>query len=90
MCFLLRPTRRMGKMSALPAFCDPLNGQGCGCARTTVETACTAREDTERAMRSVFGRLASRAWREGRDRKDEAPHRRRRPAGAAPVVVQGI
>ena len=59
--FVLHAPRQTGKTSTLLALCDLLNGQGYACVYTTVETARTAREDVEQAMRAVLGRLASRA-----------------------------
>ena len=57
--FVLRAPRQTGKTSALLALCDLLNGQGYGCVYTTVETARTAREDVEQAMRTVLAGLGS-------------------------------
>ena len=59
--FVLHAPRQTGKTSTLLALCDLLNGQGYACVYTTVETARTARENVEQAMRAVLGRLASRA-----------------------------
>ena len=59
--FVLHAPRQTGKTSSLLALCDLLNGQGYGCVYTTVETARTAREDVEQAMRTVLAGLGSRA-----------------------------
>ncbi len=58
--FVLRAPRQTGKTSSLLALCDLLNGQGYGCVYATVETARTARDDMERAMRTVLAELGSR------------------------------
>ena len=57
--FVLHAPRQTGKTSALLALCDLLNGQGYGCVYTTVEEAGTARDDVERAMRTVLPGLGS-------------------------------
>ena len=57
--FVLHAPCQTGKTSALLALRDLLNGQGCRCVYATVETAGTARDDVERAMRAVLGSLAS-------------------------------
>ena len=57
--FVLHAPRQTGKTSALLALCDLLNGQGYACVYTTVETARTARDDVEQAMRAVLARLGS-------------------------------
>ena len=57
--FVLHAPRQTGKTSALLALADRLNGQGYGCVYTTVETARTAREDVEQAMRTVLAGLSS-------------------------------
>ena len=57
--FVLHAPRQTGKTSALFALCDLLNGQGYTCVYTTVETARTAREDVEQAMRTVLAGLGS-------------------------------
>ena len=59
--FVLHAPRQTGKTSALLALCDLLNGQGFSCVYTTVENARTARDDVERAMRTVLSGLGSRA-----------------------------
>ena len=59
--FVLHAPRQTGKTSSLLALCDLLNGQGYGCVYATVETARTARDDMERAMRTVLAELGSRA-----------------------------
>ncbi len=59
--FVLHAPRQTGKTSALLALCDLLNGQGYGCVYTTFETARTARDDVERAMRAMLAGLALRA-----------------------------
>ena len=59
--FVLHAPRQTGKTSSLLALCDLLNGQGYGCVYATVETARTARDDVERAMRTVLAELGSRA-----------------------------
>ena len=59
--FVLHAPRQTGKTSSLLALCDLLNGQGYACVYTTVETARTARDDMEEAMRTVLSGLGSRA-----------------------------
>ena len=59
--FVLHAPRQTGKTSALLALRDRLNAGGYRCVYVDVEVAQTAREDVERAMRAVFGRLASQA-----------------------------
>ena len=57
--FVLHAPRQTGKTSALLALCDLLNRQGYACVYTTVETARTARDDVEEAMRTVLAGLGS-------------------------------
>ena len=57
--FVLHAPRQTGKTSALLALRDLLNGQGYRCVYATVESARTAHDDVERAMRVVLGSLAS-------------------------------
>ena len=57
--FVLHAPRQTGKTSSLLALCDLLNGQGYACVYTTVETARTARDDVEQAMRTVLAGLGS-------------------------------
>ena len=59
--FVLHAPRQTGKTSALLALRDRLNADGYRCVYVNVEVAQTAREDVERAMRTVLGRLASQA-----------------------------
>ena len=59
--FVLHAPRQTGKTSSLLALCDLLNGQGYACVYTTVETARTARDDVEEAIRTVLSGLGSRA-----------------------------
>ena len=59
--FVLHAPRQTGKTSALLALADVLNGRGYRCVYVTVETARTARDDVQRAMRTVLVRLASQA-----------------------------
>ena len=59
--FALHAPRQTGKTSALLALADVLNGRGYGCVYVTVETARTARDDVERAMRVVLATLAKAA-----------------------------
>ena len=59
--FVLHAPRQTGKTSALLALRDRLNADGCRCVYANVEGAQTAREDVGRAVRTVLGRLASRA-----------------------------
>ena len=57
--FVLHAPRQTGKTSALLALRDRLNADGYRCVYVNVEAAQTAREDVERAVRVVLGRLAS-------------------------------
>ena len=57
--FVLHAPRQTGKTSALLALRDRLNADGYRCVYVNVEVAQTAREDVDRAMRAVLGRLAS-------------------------------
>ena len=59
--FVLHAPRQTGKTSALLALADVLNRRGYRCVYVTVETARTARDDVERAIRTVLVRLASQA-----------------------------
>ena len=59
--FVLHAPRQTGKTSALLALAEVLNERGYGCVYVTVETARTARDDVQRAMRTVLVRLASQA-----------------------------
>ena len=59
--FVLHAPRQTGKTSALLALSEVLNGRGYRCVYVTVETARTARDDVQRAMRTVLVRLASQA-----------------------------
>ena len=59
--FVLHAPRQTGKTSVLLALADVLNGRGYRCVYVTVETARTARDDVQRAMRTVLVRLASQA-----------------------------
>ena len=59
--FVLHAPRQTGKTSALLALAEVLNGRGYRCLYVTVETARTARDDVQRAMRTVLARLASQA-----------------------------
>ena len=59
--FVLHAPRQTGKTSALLALRERLNGAGYRCVYANVEVAQTAREDVDRAMRAVLGRLASQA-----------------------------
>ena len=59
--FVLHAPRQTGKTSALLALAEVLNGRGYRCVYVTVETARTARDDVQRAMRTVLVRLASQA-----------------------------
>ena len=59
--FVLHAPRQTGKTSALLALAEALNEQGFCCVYATVETARTARDDPERAMRSVLAAVASQA-----------------------------
>ena len=56
--FVLHAPRQTGKTSALLALAEVLNGRGYRCVYVTVETARTARNDVQRAMRTVLVRLA--------------------------------
>ena len=58
--FVLHAPRQTGKTSALLALRDLLDERGYGCVYTTVETARTARDDVEQAMRTVLAGLGSR------------------------------
>ena len=51
--FVLHAPRQTGKTSALLALAKVLNGRGYRCVYVTVETAGTARDDVQRAMRTV-------------------------------------
>ena len=59
--FVLHAPRQTGKTSALLALAEVLNRRGYRCVYVTVETARTARDDVQRAMRTVLAALASRA-----------------------------
>ena len=62
--FALHAPRQTGKTSILLALRDLLNGGTVGdyrCVYFNVEAGQAAREDTARAMRAIFGKLASRA-----------------------------
>ena len=59
--FVLHAPRQTGKTSVLLALADVLNGRGYRCVYVTVETSRTARDDVQRAMRTVLVRLASQA-----------------------------
>ena len=59
--FVLHAPRQTGKTSALLALAELLNGRGYRCVYVTFETARTARDDVQRAMRTVLVRLASQA-----------------------------
>ena len=59
--FVLHAPRQTGKTSALLALRERLDDEGCRCVYVNVEVAQTAREDVGQAMRTVLGRLASRA-----------------------------
>ena len=68
--FLLRAPRQTGKTSVLLALQDLLNGGGAGtfrCLYLNVETGQAAGEDVHQAIRSIIGRLASRARRALKD-----------------------
>ena len=56
--FVMHAPRQTGKTSALLALADVLNGRGYRCVYVTVETARTARDDVQRAMRTVLVTLA--------------------------------
>ena len=59
--FVLHAPRQTGKTSALLALAEVLNRRGYRCLYVTVETARTARDDVQRAMRTVLATLASQA-----------------------------
>ena len=59
--FVLHAPRQTGKTSALLTLADVLNGRGYRCVYVTVETARTARDDVQRAMRVVLATLAEAA-----------------------------
>ncbi len=59
--FVLHAPRQTGKTSALLALAEVLNQRGYGCVYVTVETARTARDDVQRAMRVVLAALAEAA-----------------------------
>ena len=59
--FVLHAPRQTGKTSALLALAEVLNERGYGCVYVTVETARTARDDVQRAMRVVLATLANAA-----------------------------
>ena len=59
--FVMHAPRQTGKTTALLALADVLNGRGYRCVYVTVETARTARDDVQRAMRTVLVTLASQA-----------------------------
>ena len=59
--FVLHAPRQTGKTSALLALSEVLNGRGYRCVYVTFETARTARDDVQRAMRTVLATLASQA-----------------------------
>ncbi len=59
--FVLHAPRQTGKTSALLALADVLNERGYRCVYATVETARTARDDVQRAMRVVLATLAEAA-----------------------------
>ena len=59
--FVLHAPRQTGKTSALLALAEVLTGRGYRCVYVTVETARTARDDVQRAMRTVLATLASQA-----------------------------
>ena len=59
--FVLHAPRQTGKTSALLALAEVLNERGYGCVYVTVETARTARDDVQRAMRVVLAMLAQAA-----------------------------
>ena len=56
--FVLHAPRQTGKTSALLALAEVLNGRGYRCLYVTLETA---RDDVQRAMRTVLATLASHA-----------------------------
>ena len=57
--FVLHAPRQTGKTSALLALRERLYADGYRCVYVNVEAAQTAREDVDRAVRVVLGRLAS-------------------------------
>ena len=62
--FILHAPRQTGKTSTLKALQDRLNSGGEGdyrCVYVNLESGQTAREDVGRAMRTILGRLATRA-----------------------------
>ena len=59
--FVLHAPRQTGKTSALLALAEVLNGQGYRCLYVTFETARTARDEVQRAMRTVLAALALQA-----------------------------
>ena len=59
--FVLHAPRQTGKTSALLALAEVLDERGYGCVYVTLETARTARDDVQRAMRTVLATLASQA-----------------------------
>ena len=62
--FVVHAPRQTGKTSALLALCDLLNRGEAGeyrCVYANVESAQAAREDVERGMQAILGRLASSA-----------------------------
>ena len=59
--FVLHAPRQTGKTSALLALAEVLNGRGYRCVYVTFETARTARDDVQRAMRTVLVTLAAQA-----------------------------
>ena len=59
--FVLHAPRQTGKTSALLALAEVLNGRGYRCVYVTFETARTARDDVQRAMRTVLATLAAQA-----------------------------
>ena len=66
--FVLHAPRQTGKTSTLLALQDLLNGGSEGdfrCVYVNVEAGQAAREDVERAMRTILGELASRAHSQG-------------------------
>ena len=63
--FVLHAPRQTGKTSALLALLDLLNSGSVGeyrCVYANFERGQAAREDTERAMRTLMGELANRAY----------------------------
>ena len=56
--FVLHAPRQTGKTTALLALAEVLNERGYGCVYATVETARTARDDVQRAIRAVLATLA--------------------------------